>query len=58
MGKKSSRVIIDGYGLVYATVVSPALRLQVRDDAQFYGTFRGKDVSVEDRGQIHTVSGN
>jgi len=41
---------------LYATVVAPYAQLYIKDTAQLYGTFKGKEVKVENLGQLHTVS--
>jgi len=42
--------------LLYAAVVAPYAQLYIRSLAQFYGTFKGKEVKAENFGQLHTVS--
>ena len=41
---------------LYATLVAPNGELCIKNMAQFYGTFQGEKVKVENFGQLHTVS--
>jgi len=52
----SSPIEVDGSSRLFATVLAPYGQLHIKDFAQFYGTFRGREVKVYDHGQLHTVS--
>lgn len=53
MGLGLDSVKLNGFSRVYATVTTPDTALELHDDSEFYGTFKGKDVQVNQRGQIH-----
>jgi hypothetical protein len=53
MGLALDSVKLSGFSRVYATVTSPDAALELHDDSEFYGTFKGKEVLINQRGQIH-----
>ncbi|MHC4360569.1 MAG: DUF7305 domain-containing protein [Planctomycetota bacterium] len=55
MGLGIDSVKLNGFSRVYATVTAPDTALELNDDSNFYGTFRGKEVRVNQRGRLHVV---
>ena len=49
----SQDVHLEGNSRMYATVLAPDGELYLKSNSQFYGSFAGKDVKVEDDGRLH-----
>jgi hypothetical protein len=55
MGLALDSVKLNGFSRVYAVATSPDAALELNDDSEFYGTFKGKEVQVNQRGRLHVV---
>ncbi|MHC4160001.1 MAG: DUF7305 domain-containing protein [Planctomycetota bacterium] len=55
MGLGVDCIKLSDFSRVYAVVTAPDTALELHDDSNFYGTFKGKEVQVNQRGQIHMV---